>query len=238
MAQKIFNRYENKYLINRAQYEKLLANLSVKMKPDKYNKDGRMYKIYNIYYDTESNDLIRTSLEKPVYKEKIRLRAYSIVKDSDVVFVEIKKKFDGLVNKRRIAIPLSQAKQFLAGKKISSKDYIDSQVSQEIREILQREKLVPKTYISYERMALFERDNDDLRVSFDHSITSSQENIGLDRKVFGKQLLNDDQYLMEIKTRWNMPLWLTKLLADYKIQPVSFSKYGKSYLNNLKEAYV
>ena len=76
MAINTFKRYELKFLLNDEQYNSILPVIHQYMNPDKYCVGGKEYGIYNIYYDTDDNYLIRTSLEKPYYKEKIRLRSY------------------------------------------------------------------------------------------------------------------------------------------------------------------
>ncbi|MFV0484693.1 MAG: polyphosphate polymerase domain-containing protein [Candidatus Saccharimonadales bacterium] len=240
MAIEIFNRFENKYLVSQAEYERLLIDLSPKMRLDKHNLDGKMYKIYNTYYDTADDNVIRSALEKPTFREKIRLRSYEVVKKpDDIVFVEIKRKYDGEVNKRRTKMNLGEAKRFLAGAKINPQTHMNPQVVRELEEIVEREQpLVPKVHISYERMALFDKSNDDLRISFDHNIITRRHNVELDRDDPGVKLLPSDKYLMEVKVRRTMPLWLIEIINQYNLKPISFSKYGKEYINKLKENYV
>ncbi len=96
-VQNVFRRYENKYLLNDRQLEALKNSLSKYMAQDAHGS----YTICNIYFDTDDFLLARRSLEKPKYKEKLRLRSYGVPKGSDQVFAEIKKKYDGVVYKRR-----------------------------------------------------------------------------------------------------------------------------------------
>ena len=93
MAIEVFNRYEKKYIIDEDTFHKLTYQIADYMNPDAYNRNGEAYRISNIYYDTENDQLIRASIEKPVYKEKLRLRAYGTPELTDNVFVEIKKKY-------------------------------------------------------------------------------------------------------------------------------------------------
>ncbi len=90
MAQEVFNRVEKKYLLDKDKTEKLIQKISCYIKAGKYPYT----KICNIYFDTENNELIRKSIEKPLYKEKIRLRSYGVPNEKDKVFLEIKKKFN------------------------------------------------------------------------------------------------------------------------------------------------
>jgi SPX domain protein involved in polyphosphate accumulation len=235
MAKEIFNRYENKYLVGEPVYRALQQDLREKMILDKHNKNGEKYTIYNLYYDSDDSHLIRRSLEKPTYKEKVRIRAYDAARDDDTVYVEIKKKYDGLVNKRRTAMKLAEAQRFLDGEKVDVKAYMNAQVVSELTELIGRQKLSEKVLISYDRVAFFDRSDPDLRVSFDHNIQTYRNGDGFERDVGGEKLLSSDQYIMEVKVRWAMPLWLVDILKKYQILPVSFSKYGKEYIKKLEK---
>ena len=98
MTQEIFKRYEKKYMLTQKQHDALIPVLERRMKADHYGE----HTISNIYFDTRDYELVRKSIEKPEYKEKLRLRAYGKVTDNGVVYAELKKKFDGGVYKRRI----------------------------------------------------------------------------------------------------------------------------------------
>lgn len=175
MAIETFNRYENKYLVNRDQYKSLVDSISKYMRRDKYNKDGELYPIHTVYWDTIDSNIIRSSLEKPIYKEKIRVRSYEEIENDDqIVYVEVKRKFRGLVNKRRTAMTLGEARRFLSGEKIAPAAYMNPQVVSELSEIIGRDKLYPKVRISYSRMAFFDKGDKDLRVSFDRDIRTKR----------------------------------------------------------------
>ena len=123
MAIEVFNRYEKKYMLDKEQYEAVINKMSSHMEVDAYNKDNKFYMISNIYYDTPDDRLIRASIEKPAYKEKMRVRSYGVPGIDDIVFVEIKKKYSGIVNKRRTGIKLGDAYDYLDGK-ISKDDFL------------------------------------------------------------------------------------------------------------------
>ncbi len=234
MAKEIFNRYENKYLLNYDQYIEINNIVSEYMVKDAYNKDDSTYLISNIYFDTEDDHLIRTSLQKPKYKEKIRMRAYGPTNDDDFVYLEIKKKFDGIVNKRRTKLKLKEANEFIMNGKLEKiEDYMNVQVVREIEYFLKMNKVIPKVYLSYERLAYFAKDDDDLRLTIDREIRADRKNLSLNYVNVGNKLLDDKLYLMEIKSASAMPLWLTHTLSKNKIYPTSFSKYGKEYKDYL-----
>lgn len=234
----VFNRYEHKYLLNLQTYEKVISRLGFYMELDKYNLSGNPYTIANIYFDTRDDYLIRHSLSKPVYKEKLRLRAYGVPDENDKVFLEIKKKFNGIVNKRRTALATNMAYDFVkTGKAPPEKDYMNAQVIKELTYFLKRYSLVPKVYLAYERIAYFEKNNSDLRISFDMNIRSRRDNLKVESGDFGEQLLNGEYYLMEIKTSFAKPLWLSDMLSELDIKRQSFSKYGtefEHFINNKK----
>ena len=233
MAIEVFNRYEHKYMLNREQFEKVIKVMDEHMVMDSHNKDHRIYTIANVYYDTPDDYLIRTSLSRPKYKEKLRLRSYGVPDGNSKVYLEIKKKFKGIVNKRRTALTLSEAYEFLStGKAPEIKGHMNGQVMKEIEYFLKIYDLSPKVYLAYDRIAYFEKDNNDLRISFDMNIRSRRYDVALEKGDAGEKLLPDDVYLMEIKTSLAKPLWLTHMLAELDIKRNRFSKYGTEYINH------
>ena len=230
MAIEVFNRRENKYLIDKETFEKIIKVMDEHMDMDSHNIDHEPYTISNIYFDTPDDYLIRTSLSKPKYKEKLRLRAYKVPNMDSKVFLEIKKKFKGVVNKRRTKLKLSEAYDFVeSGIAPAPQSYINAQVLKEIEYFLKIYDLSPKLYLAYDRIAYFEKNNRDLRISFDMNIRSRRYDLRLEKGDYGEKLLSDGTYLMEIKTSTAMPLWLTSVLADLHIGRTSFSKYGTEY---------
>ena len=230
MAIEVFNRYEHKYMLDRETFEKVIKILDEHMDMDSHNKDHTPYTISNIYFDTPDDYLIRTSLSKPEYKEKLRLRAYGVPDADTKVFLEIKKKFKGIVNKRRTKLKLSEAYGFVtSGKAPEPKDYMNTQVLHELEYFLKIYNLSPKLYLAYDRIAYFEKDNRDLRISFDMNIRSRRYDLALEKGDYGEKLLPDDVYLMEIKTSLAKPLWLTHMIAELDIKRKSFSKYGTEF---------
>ncbi len=236
MAIEIFNRYEHKYLLDKQTYEKVIPIIESHMELDAYNEGHKPYTIANIYYDTGDDYLIRHSLESPVYKEKLRLRSYGVPGMTSKVFLEIKKKYKGLVNKRRTMIELDEAYDFVkTGEEPEAREYMNKQVMDEINYFLHVYDLKPKVYLAYDRIAYFEKDNPDLRISFDKNIRSRRYDVHLEDGDYGKKLLDDDMYLMEIKTARAKPLWLTHMLTEFDIKRVKFSKYGTEFKNMLKK---
>lgn len=230
MAIEVFNRHECKYLIDQAVFEEIQEKLIKYMELDNYNKSHELYTISNIYYDTKDNHLIRTSLSKPRYKEKLRLRAYGIPRVDEKVYLEIKKKVCGVVNKRRTKLSLKEAYDFIAtGEKPVEKDYMNKQVINEIQYILSIYDLEPKLYLAYDRKAFFSKESRDLRITFDTNIRTRRYDLFLERGDYGESLLDKGKWLMEVKAEKNIPLWLSTMLSEYKIFKTSFSKYGKEY---------
>lgn len=230
MAIEVFSRYENKFLLDSVTCRRLQKELLMEMEPDEYNKTHEFYTISNLYLDTEDHYLIRTSLSKPKYKEKLRLRAYGVPELNDKVYLEIKKKFYGLVNKRRTALKLDEAYKFIdTGEKPELRDYMNKQVLSEIDFFLSRYQLKPRVYLAYDRKAFFSKTNRDLRITFDTHIRTRRYDLALEMGDYGEPLLDKEQWLMEIKTPDSIPKWLTQLLTDMKVYKTSFSKYGKEY---------
>ena len=221
--QSVFQRYEYKYIISKKQKDKILEKMKEHMKEDVYGRTT----IRNIYYDTDNYRLIRHSIEKPVYKEKLRVRSYSTVKDEDLVFLELKKKHKAIVYKRRVAIPYRLVDEWICNNK---KLNLNTQIEREIKYFVDYYKnLKPHVFLSYEREAYVAFDEVDFRVTFDENILWRQEEISLTKEPFGQKILDDDKVLMEIKTSRAIPLWMTHLLTEEKIYKRSFSKYGNAY---------
>jgi len=242
MSIEVFNRYEHKYLLDREKFEKVVKILDNHMVMDLHNEGHTPYTIANIYFDTPDDYLIRNSLSSPEYKEKLRLRAYGVPDENTKVFLEIKKKFNGIVNKRRTKLKLNEAYRFIeSGKAPEPKNYMNSQVLHELEYFLRIYNLSPKLYLAYDRIAYFEKDNMDLRISFDMNIRSRRYDLALEKGDYGERILPDNIYLMEIKTSLTKPLWLTHMLAEFDIKRTKFSKYGtefKTMINHSKPEYM
>lgn len=221
--QAVFKRYELKYLLSFQQKQKVLRKMEPYMQPDRYGHTV----IRNIYFDTDSYRLIRKSLEKPVYKEKLRLRSYSRAEPNSEVFVELKKKFDSVVYKRRLSMSEKEAMDWVCG---PGPCKYDTQISKEIDYFLQYyTPLRPTVFLSYERDAFYCRQDSDFRVTFDEAVLCREEDICLESEIYGTPLLDDGMTLMEIKCSGGIPLWMTEVLTRECIYKTSFSKYGTAY---------
>ena len=230
MAIEVFNRYENKYLIHPQTFENIQRQLMDYMELDAYCKMHEFYSINNLYFDTPDNSLIRKSIAKPPYKEKLRLRSYGVPNMDTKVYLEIKKKFNRIVNKRRTALKLHEAYDFTdTGRKPEIKEYMNNQVINEIDYLLSLYDVEPRLFLAYDRRAFFNTDSHDLRITFDTNIRSRRDDLKLENGTRGTQLLPENQILMEIKTAKCFPYWLSKLLSENKVFSTSFSKYGKEY---------
>ena len=228
MAIKVMNRLESKYIITESIYHDFIKTVEKYTRLDEYNKNSDFYTISNIYYDTFDNSLIRASISKPEYKEKLRLRAYGIPAEGDNVFIEIKKKHLGLVNKRRVELPLKQAYDFL----INHHSEESSQIINELSYTLKKYKPVPKVYIAYDRRAYF--GENELRITFDKNIRTRRHDLQLEIGGGGTPLLKKGVYIIEIKANGALPLWLARFLSENGIYKASFSKYGTEYIKFLK----
>ena len=221
--QTVFKRYEIKYMITLDQKAKVLEAMKPYMKPDKYGRTT----ICNIYYDTDTYLLIRRSIEKPAYKEKLRIRSYGRAEPNSTVFVELKKKYKHVVYKRRISLPETEAVEWLSREQRCHKH---TQISEEIDYFLDYYKtLHPAVFLSYEREAYYANDGSDFRVTFDDTILCRQEDLSLESEVYGTPILPEGKVLMEIKCSGGIPLWMTEVLSREKIYKTSFSKYGTAY---------
>lgn len=222
-SKSVFRRVEKKYIVNDEQLHSIMPELMKYMREDEYG----ISTVCSLYFDTPDRRLIRTSMEKPVYKEKLRLRCYRVPNDDSEVFLELKKKYKGIVYKRRVAMTYSQAMRFVRCTECPDNS---NQILKEITWTLKYYgNLEPSMALFCERFALRGNDDDNLRITFDKRLRYRTHDLELSKGSHGELLLPADKYIMEIKTAFSMPLWLTKLLDENNIYPVSFSKYGTAY---------
>ena len=198
--------------------------------PDRFHRST----VCSIYYDSDDFSLIRHSLEQPVYKEKLRLRSYNVPGPDGEVFVELKKKYKGVVYKRRVRMSAAEAERYLGGQSRPSED---GQILREIDFFLQTHDVSPKVYIACEREAWVDREEPELRITFDRNLRWRDTDLHLSSGSGGEPLLPDGEVLMEIKIPGAAPLWLAHLLSELEIFPTSFSKYGTCYRQDLLEKY-
>ena len=220
--QAVFKRKEVKYLLTEAQLAALRPALETHMEPDAFAHSS----ISNLYYDTPDFRMLRRSQEKPVYKEKLRLRSYGVPDEETQVFPEIKKKAEGIVYKRRVSMPYGDAIRYLSRRRPGE----DGQIFQELNwMLLAYGSLAPRIFLSYERDSWKGREDPSLRLTLDREILWRTEALDLRRGAWGEPLLEPNQVLMEVKISNAAPLWLAEALSENGIFPVSFSKCGRAF---------
>lgn len=221
MNQTVFQRYEVKYRITRFQKHQLLRLMEEHMTADEHGKSI----IQSLYFDTPDFLLARRSLEHPLYKEKLRLRSYGLPQPEDPVFLELKKKFDGVTYKRRIALTAAQVSRSLHDGTLNR-----SQIGRELAFCQQRyQNLNPALMLSYRREAWYGKENRDLRITFDDTVLWRRDQLNLTAGICGSPLLGTQEVLMEVKVADAMPRWLVDFLSLHRIYKTSFSKYGSAY---------
>lgn len=220
--QTVFKRTEKKYIITLNQRKQLLELISSQICSDKFGEST----VCSLYFDTDDFRLIRNSIDKPVYKEKLRLRSYSTPKAGSNVFLELKKKYKGVVYKRRETLKYSDAMNYLNTR---SKP-IDTQIMKEIDWTMNYYNgLKPKMFIAYDRTAFYSKEDSNLRITFDKNVRFRNYDLELGKGSYGDLILDSGLCIMEIKILNSMPLWLSNALTQLKIYPSSFSKYGTAY---------
>ncbi len=232
-----FKRYELKYFVPDNAYDVIMDRAAEYMDFDPYCIGGKFYPLYNLYFDTPDHSIMLNSLAKPYYKEKLRIRSYVCNPEpSTKVFVELKKKINKIVCKRRVVLPFEKAIAFLNGEEIDIPQgksfFVSSQVMKEINYFHReyRNDVMPYSYVAYDRMAMFGKENKEFRLTFDNNIRVHPEyRIALDDDMPCSQLLPPGMRLMEIKIAGAIPLWLARTMSELHIQPGSFSKIGRAY---------
>jgi len=225
----IFKRIEKKYLISEEQYGALLRRICPHLKPDEYGRST----VLSLYLDTPDHRIIRSSIEAENYKEKLRLRSYGVAAADSAVFLELKKKYNGVVYKRRAAMTYAEAERYLRQGEKPFGSQIMSEIDWSMRFYGWPQ---PAMMIACEREAWFDEEHPDLRLTFDRGIRCRQQELYLSSGSVGTSLLPEGTVLLEIKTGGAMPLWLADALDAEGILPGSFSKYGAAYTHFLEEA--
>ena len=219
-------RYEMKYILSPEQTAYFKEKVKGHMQIDKFG----LTSIASLYYDTPNYRLIRTSIEKPPFKEKIRLRSYGLATESSPVFLELKRKAYGIVYKRRVQSTIPLVKKFFDGE---GDICAGGQINKEITTFRDYYKeLVPACLIIYDRVAYFEPGGD-LRLTIDHNPRYRTEDLTLTYSMDGESLLPEGYTILEVKVQQAVPLWLSAILAEGKIYKGSFSKYGEAYRQQL-----
>lgn len=224
VAQESFNRVEKKYVLTKNQFEGLMERIGEHIKEDEYF----FSKICNVYYDASDFGLIRHSIEKPVYKEKLRLRSYNVPNKDTNVFIEIKKKYDGIVYKRRITLPLAEAENYLDND-VRPTTPVNEQILREIDYFKQSHQVEGKMFIAYDRSAYVSSEDSSLRITFDANLRARESEISLENGDDGRYFFENDERVMEIKSIGAYPRWMVDALNELEIYPASFSKYGSFY---------
>ena len=223
--QEIFQRIEEKYILTKWQKERLLELVKDHLRDDEYGPST----ICNIYFDNRNKDLVRTSLDKPFYKEKVRLRSYNVPNKETTTFLEIKKKYDGIVYKRRIADSLQDIEEHIDdGKNLEC----NKQIMNEIDYCFKYYELEPSLFLSYDRVAYYDKDDSSFRLTFDTNITARDYDFDLSKGVYGNKYCDENTYIMELKCSGGLPFWFIRALQEVKAYPGSFSKYGKIFEAN------
>ncbi|MBO4847763.1 MAG: polyphosphate polymerase domain-containing protein [Clostridia bacterium] len=223
VIQSIFERKEIKYIITREQKEALLSRLEGRMQADQYGCTT----ICNIYFDTPTHRVIRESIEKPKYKEKLRLRTYGVPTEDGLAFVELKKKLNGVVYKRRETMRYVDAMRMLVNRENPVRP---SQIVKEIEWLLERyPDLRPAMVLCYDRTAYFGCEDPELRLTIDTNIRFRTHDFDLMLGPYGQVLLDENSYILELKITDAVPLWLSHIFDELRIYPGSYTKYGNAY---------
>ena len=226
----IFKRYEKKYRLNHSEYEQFMSMIRDYLVSDKHGRNT----LCSLYLDTPEFLLIRNSIDAIAYKEKLRLRSYGVPGDDKPIFFEIKKKYKKVVYKRRVSMKKAEVFDYIE----SGVPPFDSQIMREIDYLMKYYRQPkPNVCILCEREAYFSSEDENVRLTFDKNIRyrlgfPTNENI-----KEGTPLINDGEYILEIKTPGAMPMWLVHALSECKIYPARFSKYAHAYydIKNIRE---
>lgn len=237
MAKEVFNRYELKYIVNKALYKELLQALQGHVFMDKHGDQDGYYMVMNLYYDTADHLFFNETVNRQQFRQKLRLRGYNHINRDSNVFLEIKKKYRGVVYKRRTLLKLPEAYAFLADT-LSKKDYSlydasNTQILGEVDFLKQFYQLEPKVIVSYDRQAFQGIHEEDLRVTFDRNLLKRETDLRIESRSDGELFMDPSLYVLEVKVNDRIPLWLSHILNDFQCWRQGYSKYTSSYNSDL-----
>ena len=225
-----FRRMEKKTTIPSDRVEEFCARIAPHMEYDPYNVGGKPYMICNLYYDSTDDHVIRRSVDLPFYKEKLRLRSYGVPTPETKVYLELKKKLDGVGTKRRARLRLADAEAFLEGGiHPEGLSYMDEQVLREIAYYRTHRTVEPRVYISYLRTAYHGREDPSFRVTLDSDILSRRTDLRLESGRYGSPLLTEGTTLLEVKFSGAVPFWFSRVMSDFGLSFHTFSKVGTDF---------
>ncbi|HLR64489.1 MAG TPA: polyphosphate polymerase domain-containing protein [Pseudogracilibacillus sp.] len=231
MAIEFFTRREQKYLITKQQYEKMILHLSPHMRPDLNGQDG-FYSVTSLYFDNDEGDIYYETKNKLKFRQKLRLRIYDQATLNDRAFFEIKQKNRKVVHKRRMVLPLREAYDYLGSLGMPNVDAYQTsnqQVFKEIDSFKQLYRLKPEMIVSYDRQALHGINDDDLRITFDMNLRCRKDDLRVENGPYGMNFIDPNLVVLEVKVTDSIPLWLTRILQKLACENRSASKYCTSY---------
>ena len=232
MIQRVFHRTETKYLLTPKTYQQLLALIEPYLTKDQYFKNTNC----SLYFDDDHQSIAIQTLEKPLYKEKIRLRSYGVPSLDDTVFLEIKKKYNGVGSKRRVPVKLKDFYKWLDSSKEQPISKENPQISAELKYLFERYNLKPNLLLAYDRTSYADRDDPHFRITFDQDVRSRTSDLQLERGAQGEKFFSHGEIIMEAKAENAYPLWFVRALSKLKVYPTSFSKYGRT-MKRLDESH-
>lgn len=230
MAIEVFTRREQKYLITKQQYQALIKKLNYRMRPDLNGIDGR-YTVTSLYFDNEDRDIYYETKNRLRFRQKLRLRVYDDTDINGTAFFEVKQKHNKVVNKRRMILPLQEAYRYLSYSPGESREGYETSNTQVLREIDHFRwlyQLEPEMIVSYDRHALHEIDNPDLRITFDFNMRTRNDNFAVEDGPYGDNFVDTDLVILEVKVDDSVPLWLTRILQEVQCDQRGASKFCTS----------
>lgn len=230
MAIEIFSRREQKYLITRLQYEKLVEKITPFMRNDKYGIDGK-YTVTSLYFENLEKEIYFETKNKLKYRQKLRLRVYDDTDRNGTAFFEVKQKHNKVVNKRRLVLPLKEAYRYLANESpdnLATYETSNNQVLKEIDHFRKFYNLQPEMIVSYNRHAFHGTTDPELRITFDLDLKCRNEDLALEHGPYGVNFIDENLVVLEVKVNDSVPLWLTRFLQELDCEQRSASKFCTS----------
>jgi SPX domain protein involved in polyphosphate accumulation len=230
-----FNRYELKYVIHASQIERIVADVSRQMTPDRHGDSSGSYVISNLYYDSPELHMLHSKFVGTNYRRKLRVRVYGEAEGGShngagkprSAMVEIKQRLSRTTQKRRVVVPLDEALRICEARSSWQwSDASDATVADEIRCLVLALGLRPACTISYRRRAFVGSELDrGLRLTFDTELWGAPPRLDFYAQRPTTLLMPRDWSILEIKVDDKVPGWVTELVTRHDCQLRRVSKY-------------
>jgi hypothetical protein len=221
------SRYECKYLVLEAWVPEIRRIIGPFVRPDRFAPQaGGMYRISSLYLDSPDLQLLRMAREGWSERMKLRARTYS-ERQEDPVFLEVKRRFNGVVHKTRARLARAEVRAPLRSHAWGAPARSGPSELRQFVHLAQHFAVRPVRHVRYLREAYESRGGEPVRVTFDRALEQAEGRDGeLSPDGSRWRPLGLEGVVLELKFTGGFPLWMGALVARFELERRSISKYS------------